>query len=70
MDVAETGQISTEAAEVYERLFVPALFGQFALGLGALEPFPIGRGLAGDRNRSEQRGSSHAHAATRIGQQR
>ena len=30
MDVAESGQISTEAAEVYERLFVPALFGQFA----------------------------------------
>ena len=30
MDVAETGQVSTEAAEVYELLFVPALFGQFA----------------------------------------
>jgi SAM-dependent methyltransferase len=30
MDVAAAGQISTEAAEVYERLFVPALFGQFA----------------------------------------
>ena len=30
MDVAEAGQVSTEAAEVYERFFVPALFGQFA----------------------------------------
>jgi ubiquinone/menaquinone biosynthesis C-methylase UbiE len=30
MDVKDTGQISTEAAEVYDRLFVPALFGQFA----------------------------------------
>ena len=30
MDLAEAGQISTEAAEVYERFFVPALFGQFA----------------------------------------
>jgi ubiquinone/menaquinone biosynthesis C-methylase UbiE len=30
MDVAEAGQVSAEAANVYERLFVPALFGQFA----------------------------------------
>ena len=30
MDVAEAGQVSTEAAEVYEQFFVPALFGQFA----------------------------------------
>jgi SAM-dependent methyltransferase len=30
MDVAEAGQVSTEAAEVYEQFFVPALFDQFA----------------------------------------
>jgi len=30
MELAEAGQVSTEAAEVYEQFFVPALFGQFA----------------------------------------
>jgi SAM-dependent methyltransferase len=30
MELAEHGQVSTAAAEVYEAFFVPALFGQFA----------------------------------------
>ena len=46
MDVAEAGQISTEAAEVDERLFVPALFGQFA------PPSPRLPGRIPDRGRS------------------
>ena len=44
MQDADTGQVSTAAAEVYEEFFVPALFAQFA---GAVcDAAAIGRGQA------------------------